>query len=177
MMLHAALLFLILPTRAPLQRNPVFTGKVVRVVSGDTMRVALIAKGYKEDGKEIGLRLWGVDSPKANEPFAAEAKQRMTKVALNRVVVVEDWGRDELGNEIGEVYVELPHKWDKRSYFSEIHGQTGPNQQIVLNDEMVASGLARRWKPSGNREFDFIERRLQQALEAAQKAKRGIWGK
>jgi endonuclease YncB( thermonuclease family) len=176
-MLHAALLFLILPTGAVPQRNPVFTGEVVRVVSGDTLRVVIRAKGYAGDGMEVGLRLWGVDAPKGNEPFAAEAKLRMSKVALNRVVIVEDWGRDELGNSMGEVSVNLPYKWDKRSYFSEIHGKAGSIQQIVLNDEMVASGFARRWKPSGIPDFDYIEARLQKALEAAQKARRGIWGK
>lgn len=93
------------------------------------------------------------------------------------MVIVEDWGKDEFGNRIGEVHVNLPGKWDKRSYFSEVHGQAGPIQQIVLNDEMVASGFARRWKPSGIQDFDFIEVRLQRALEAAQKAKRGIWSK
>jgi endonuclease YncB( thermonuclease family) len=176
-MFTLALLFATLATATPRQRNPVFSGKVLRVVSGDTMRVAIIAKGYKEDGKEVGLRLWGADAPKPNEPFAAEAKQRMAKLALNRVVIVEDWGQDALGNYIGEVYVELPAKWDKKLYLSEVRGQGAPSRQIILNDEMVASGLARRWKPSGIRDYDFIERRLQLALEAAQKAKRGIWSK
>lgn len=182
-MIRVALLFLSLPLTAspipyqPLQRNPVFSGKVVRVVSGDTVRVAIIAKGYAQDGKEVGLRLWGADAPKANEPFGADAKRRMATVALDRVVIVEDWGRDELGNCIGEVYVQLPAKWDKRSYYSDVHGQGSPTPQVILNDEMVASGLARRSKPSGIRDYDFIEDRLQKALEAAQKAKRGIWSK
>jgi endonuclease YncB( thermonuclease family) len=183
-MLRVALLFLTLPLSAyhqpdpPMQRNPVFSGKVVRVVSGDTVKVVIIAKDFPAaDGKEVGLRLWGADAPKLNEPFGADAKRRMTTLALGRVVIVEDWGRDEVGNCIGEVYLELPSKWEQRSYFTVIRGQSGPHQQVILNDEMVASGLARPSKPSGIRDYDFIEQRLQKALEAAQKAKRGIWGK
>jgi len=160
-----------------LQRNPVFSGKVVRIVSGDTMRVRLTAKGYPEDGKEVGLRIFGVDAPKLGEPFFEESKRRVSHIALNRIVVVEDWGKDEAGNYTGEVYVDLPKRFDERSFFTEIHGRGSGIQQIVLNHEIVASGLARLWKPRAGGSYAAFDERLQQALAAAQAAKRGIWSK
>lgn len=162
---------------SPGQRNPVFSGTVVSIVSGDTMRVKISAKGYPSDGTEVGLRLWGIEAPEPGKPFAKEAKARLTKLALNLTVVVEDWGTDKEGNRIGEVSADLPSKWNERSYFSEVHGKGSSTQQVVLNDEMLASGLATLSKPSGNSEFKSTERRLQAALESAQKAKRGLWSK
>lgn len=159
------------------QRNPVFSGTVVRIVSGDTMRVKVSAKGYPADGTEVGLRLWGIEAPKEGQPFAKEAKTRLSKLALKQKVIVEDWGHDKEGNVTGEVSLVLPAKWNERSYFTEIHGKTGPEQQIILNDEMLASGLATIAKSSGSVSLASTERRLTEALESAQKAKLGMWAK
>lgn len=154
-----------------------FSGTVVRIVSGDTMRVKVSARGYPADGTEVGLRLWGLEAPKEGQPFAKEAKARLTELALNQKVIVEDWGQDKAGNFTGEVSLVLPAKWSERSYFTEVHGRAGPEQQIILNDEMLASGLATLDKASGSSGLDSTVRRLKEALESAQKAKRGIWSK
>lgn len=158
------------------QKYPVYEGTVVSVASGDTIKVKVSAMGSAIDGQEKTVRLWGVESPKPGQPFAKKSKARLSQLALGLKVQVHDWGRDKDSNTVAEVLVYVPSKGSERSYFTEVGGE-GPLRAVTLNDEMVASGLATPTKPTGTHDLEAIEKRLQAALESAQKAKRGIWSK
>jgi micrococcal nuclease len=54
-----------------------FTGKVVSITDGDTIRVM-------RDGVSVPVRLWGVDCPEAKQPFGTRAKQFTGDLAFQR---------------------------------------------------------------------------------------------
>src|SRR4051794_32679220 len=111
MLAHLASALLFLVPGAP-QRNPVFSGIVSEVVDGDTIKIRL------EDKSEITLDLWGSDAPEAGQPFGPEATKQLSKLALNREVIVEYY------RPVGEVYVNLP------------------GRQVLANEWMIANGYA-----------------------------------
>ena len=67
-------------------RQEDFRGRVVTVVDGDTI-------GVLRDGREIRIRLDGIDAPESGQDFWQQAKQFMSDAAFDRIVAVT-------GNEI-----------------------------------------------------------------------------
>lgn len=75
--------------------------KVVRVYDGDTITVV-------EDGKEITIRLVGIDAPEISrkkhvpgQPFCLKAKEYLSALVLNKVVRIRFYGKDESGKSLG----------------------------------------------------------------------------
>ena len=73
-----------------------FTGKVVRVLDGDTIEV-LVEK------KPIRIRLAEIDCPEKNQPFGQVAKKYVLKIAAHEIVTVHFKTKDRYGRTIGEV--------------------------------------------------------------------------
>jgi micrococcal nuclease len=77
-------------------------GTVESVSDGDTLKVML-------DGKEIKVRLCGVDAPEKEQPLGAESKAFLEKLAANaggRVGLVET-DTDRYGRMVAEVFFVL----------------------------------------------------------------------
>ncbi len=91
-----------------------FTGKVVGVTDGDTIRVLW-------DKEEIKIRLEGIDCPESHQAFGTKAKQATSELAFGKTVTVQAKGKDRYGRTLGEII--LPD---------------GTN----LNRELVRSGFA-----------------------------------
>jgi len=99
-----------------------FSGRVVAVTDGDTIRVM-------HNGKAEKIRLYGVDCPEMGQAYGKTAKQFASEMVFGKDVTVKTHGKDRYGRTIGDVL--LP---DGRS----------------LNHELVAAGLAwwyRRYAP------------------------------
>jgi len=75
-----------------------FTGKVVRVLDGDTIEV-LVNK------KPVRIRLAEIDCPEKNQPFGQAAKKYVLKIAAQKMVLVESKSKDRYGRTIGEVFL------------------------------------------------------------------------
>lgn len=73
-----------------------FTGKVVRVLDGDTIEVLV-------NQKPVRIRLADIDCPEKNQPFGNAAKKYVLDVAAHEVVTVEAKNKDRYGRTIGEV--------------------------------------------------------------------------
>ncbi|MBF0444564.1 MAG: thermonuclease family protein [Magnetococcales bacterium] len=71
-------------------------GQVVWVQDGDSL---LIKKG----GKNIRVRLQGIDAPEKGQPFAEKAKYAAIKMAKNRNVQVVVKERDKFGRTVAKV--------------------------------------------------------------------------
>lgn len=54
-----------------------FSGRVVRVVDGDTVQVLT-------DGKMMKVRLNGIDAPESGQPFGQRSKQNLLKLAVQK---------------------------------------------------------------------------------------------
>lgn len=141
----AALFALALPGYA--QHHPVYTGKVVRVLDGRTLEIRVRSRDLPADTMAT-VWLWGIDLGKDKKQEKA-AKKLLTKLALDRNVHVDVYGKG------GWVRTE--------------------GSRTSLNAALVSAGLARRWKPSGIRDFEHHERDLENAEKEAKRKKLGIW--
>jgi endonuclease YncB( thermonuclease family) len=75
-----------------------FTGKLVKVLDGDTVEVM-------HDGKAERIRLAQIDCPEKNQPFGQAAKKYVLDVAAQKVVTVEVETVDRYGRTVGEVFL------------------------------------------------------------------------
>jgi len=75
-----------------------FTGKVIRVLDGDTIEV-LINKD------PVRIRLADIDCPEKKQPFGQAAKKYVLKIAAQKIVTVESKTKDRYGRTIGEVFL------------------------------------------------------------------------
>lgn len=91
-----------------------FTGKVVRVMDGDTIEVM-------KNGEPARIRFYGIDCPEKNQAFGQKAKQFVSALIFGEEVEIRHKGRDRYGRIIGEIIM-----------------ADGNN----LNHELVRAGLA-----------------------------------
>ena len=125
--------------------------KVVQVYDGDTVKVI-------ENGKEIIVRLVGIDAPEISrikhvpgQPFCLKAKEHLSTLVLNKVVDIKFYAKDESGKLLGEIFADRAN----------------------INIEMINAGLAEvyRGKPPHNLKIDIYR----EAERKAKKAVIGIW--
>jgi endonuclease YncB( thermonuclease family) len=91
------LLFLFLPLFS--QANgpqTTFTGKVVGVNDGDTIKVM-------REGKAVKVRLYGIDCPERKQPYGTKAKRYTSEMAFGKEVTVQIKTTDRYGRIVGEV--------------------------------------------------------------------------
>lgn len=91
-----------------------FTGKVVTISDGDTIRVM-------RNGAAERIRLWGIDCPESKQPFGTRARKFAGDLAFGMEVTVKVRDTDRYGRTVAEII--LP---DGRN----------------LNQELVRAGLA-----------------------------------
>jgi endonuclease YncB( thermonuclease family) len=128
-------------SRSPRITRP-WSDRCVGVADGDTISVM-----YK--GREVRIRLNGVDSPERNQAFAAVARQFTSDMVFGKVVTVNPTATDRYGRTVADVLM--------------------PNGES-LNEALVGAGLAwwfRRYAPNNTR--------LQELEAEARQAKRGLW--
>jgi endonuclease YncB( thermonuclease family) len=93
------LLLLLLPV---LGAAETLSGRVVRVVDGDTVYVL---DASKERHK---IRFAGIDAPERGQPFGKKSKQRMSELVAGRDARVDWYKKDRWGRLIGQVWVASP---------------------------------------------------------------------
>lgn len=107
-----------LPHNAPRSGNipapTSFTGKVVAITDGDTIRVM-----YK--GQEQKIRLWGVDAPEKTQAYGTAARNFTGDMVFGKTVTVDVRDTDRYGRWVGWI--------------------TAPDGK-VLNLELVQNGYA-----------------------------------
>ncbi len=96
-----------------------FTGKVVRVIDGDTVSVSC-SSCQKKFHK---VRLAEIDAPEKKQAFGAESTKALSDKVLGKTVVVEWNNKGRYGRIIGTIYTA-----DRN-----------------INEEMIKSGLAWRY--------------------------------
>ncbi|MEI7926321.1 MAG: thermonuclease family protein [Chloroflexota bacterium] len=132
-----------LPAGAPADAVSV---AVSRIIDGDTLDV-------RSAETTLRVRLYGVNTPERGQPCAAEATQRLTALAADRVLLVPDArAQDQYGRELRYVFTA-----DGRS----------------IDYALVAEGLAKAWREDGSRKAQLIA-----TEETARAAKTGcLWAK
>jgi micrococcal nuclease len=107
-------LFLLAAVAAAVLSGEDFTGKVVAITDGDTMKIM-------HNGVAERIRLWGIDCPEAKQAFGTRAKQFTGDLSFGQVVTVRVRDIDRYKRTVAEII--LP---DGRN----------------LNRELVRAGLA-----------------------------------
>ena len=124
-----------------------FSGKVVRVLDGDTAEVLDSTNTLHR------IRLAGIDAPEKDQPFGAKSKKALLDLVGGKVVDVESSKVDRYGRQIGKLICE--------------------NQDANL--AMINRGLA-WWYRQYAKEQSGSDRELYEAAETAAKAeRRGLW--
>ncbi|TLM69236.1 MAG: hypothetical protein FDZ69_00245 [Deltaproteobacteria bacterium] len=72
------------------------TGKVVKVVDGDTLDVF-------QDRQTVRIRLNGIDAPESGQAYGKKAKQFVLELAAQKMVKVEVFEKDRYGRSVGDV--------------------------------------------------------------------------
>ncbi|MFM8979507.1 MAG: thermonuclease family protein [Planctomycetia bacterium] len=75
---------------------PTFTGEVVAVTDGDTLRVM-------HAGREERIRLYGVDAPERAQPYSQRAKQLASSLVFGKAVQVQVLDTDRYGRSVARV--------------------------------------------------------------------------
>lgn len=130
-----------------------FTGqfKVVSIYDGDTIMVT-------ENGKEITIRLFGIDAPEISrneelpgQPFCIKSKEHLSRLVLNTIVHIKFYGKDASGKSLGEIFAD----------------------EVNINIEMINAGLAEVYRgvPAGALEITAYRAAEKKAKEDA----KGIW--
>lgn len=95
--LGAALALALVPAAA---QAAAFTGRVVRVIDGDTLVVRDDAAVRRE------TRIAGIDAPEIRQPYGVRARSRLVEIAYAKRVRVVWYKRDAYGRRVGRVFVE-----------------------------------------------------------------------
>ena len=95
-----------------------FSGKVVAVTDGDTIKVL-------RDGKETTIRLNGIDAPESNQSFGQRAKQLCSELCFGIVVTVRVMDTDRYGRLVADIVLA---------------------DGSILNRELVRLGMAWHYK-------------------------------
>ena len=109
------------------------TGKVVRVIDGDT--VVLLVAGNKQER----IRLADIDAPERGQDFSDKSRQLLSSLVAGKTVRVEYSGRDMYGRILGTVYVGRKN----------------------INEEMVRQGLAWEYRFNRNKRIKDLQAEAQ----------------
>src|SRR3954469_21357686 len=89
-------LFLLVAAAATTLLAEDFTGKVVAITDGDTIKVM-------HGGAAERIRLWGIDCPESKQPFGTRAKQFTGDLAFGQTVTVRVRDIDRYQRTVAEI--------------------------------------------------------------------------
>ena len=76
-----------------------YSGKVISITDGDTLRIL-----YR--GGQLKIRLAEIDTPERKQPWGTRAKQALSEKVFGRVVDVVEIDRDRYGRIVGRIYLD-----------------------------------------------------------------------
>lgn len=118
-----------------------FTARVSRVVDGDTLRVV------DGRGRELVIRLEGIDTPERGEPFSTQARNAARVLLVGKIAELRATDVDRYGRLVARVYVD------------------GTDTSLALVDQGMACHFTRY----------SSDPQLAQAQEQARRHGRGFW--
>lgn len=133
-----------------------YTGWVVRVLDGDTIKVL-------DGGNRVTrVRLKGIDAPEKDQPFGDESREHLASMLSGKEVRIEANSSDDFGNILGTLLVE-PVDCE------------GCKKTLDVNLSQLNAGLA-WWLPKFAHQQSKRDRKAYEAAEQqARKSKTGLW--
>lgn len=124
------------------ERGSILEGTCVGVSDGDSLILEL------PDGERVRVRLYGIDAPEKDQPFALEARKKLGYLVYDKLIRVEVLDIDQYARYVGKVYAAARY----------------------VNRFMLKEGLAWHY-----RHYAAGDAALAEAESRARAAKRGIW--
>ncbi len=120
--------------------SSVYERKVTKVLDGDSFNIL-------QQGKEIRIRLAEIDAPEHGQAMGKKSKQALEKLVAGKLVVIEEFDRDQYGRIVGHVYL----------------------KDVWINAKLVQQGHAYVYTRYA------VSKKLYEFQAEAQKYKRGVW--
>lgn len=121
-----------------------FTGKVVKVIDGDTVDV-LTTKN-----KKIRIRLVDIDAPERGQPYAEKSRQFLAALIAGKSVFVKDKGKDVYQRTLGTIYankLNVNTKMVSNGYaWAYRYKNKATNQTMVLLESQAKQKRLGLWK-------------------------------
>lgn len=76
-----------------------FTGKVVHISDGDTVRV------LDSSNTQHRIRLAGIDAPESKQAFGTKSKQALAEMIFSKNVYIKEISQDRYGRTVGQIYL------------------------------------------------------------------------
>jgi len=109
------------------------TGKIVRVIDGDTMIILM------NGNIQVRIRLADIDAPETGQEFGEKSRLYLAEMVAGKAVRIEYEERDIYGRILGTIFVD------------------GKN----INEEMVRAGLAWEYKYNKNKKIKELQKEAQ----------------
>jgi len=154
----------------PRPQNPVQIGTVLRIIDGDTFKVAL------RNGPPRSVRLHAADAPERNQPWGRESKKALESLLSGKTVeidAVKDDRYDRVvarvyvdGNDVDEWLISNGHAWVARQYAERAHDRhlcrlehdARRGRRGLWNLPSSSRAAPWEWRQRGRREFtDYSE--------------------
>ncbi|QBL10998.1 thermonuclease family protein [Campylobacter helveticus] len=117
------------------------TGKVSRVIDGDTIELLVKQEDIKQSPK-IKVRLFGIDAPEKKQAFGKEAKEYLSSLILDKEVILIINDKDKYQRTIGTILlnekdinkemVKNGYAWAYESYSTKYLAQQADAQMFKL---------------------------------------------
>lgn len=78
---------------------PVYTGKVIHVSDGDTIKILV-------NRQQLKIRLAEIDAPELHQAFGRKSKKALGNLIFGKIVTVEQIDTDRYGRIVGKVHLE-----------------------------------------------------------------------
>ena len=168
--LTAATLVVLATLATGAQTTGTFSGRVVGVLDGDSLKVL-------HDGREVDIRLYGVDAPERAQAFGSVAKRALSTLVFGKtvtvhVVDVDRYGRsvsriDVDGHDVGLEMIRGGFAWHYKQYSSDA-GYAAAERDARL----ARRGLWQDAAPVAP--WDFRRQHSTQAAPSARTTSRGL---
>lgn len=136
-----------------------FTGRVVAVTDGDTLKV------LDANNQQTTIRLTGIDAPERAQPFGQASKTSLSAMTFNREVQVVGDKLDRYGRTIAKIMVADPNCNDPQC--PKIHD--AGLMQIRMGMAWWYRHYAREQSPKDREDYEIAEFQ-------AKSQRRGLWG-
>jgi len=133
-----------------------FSGKVVAVTDGDTVKV------LDANRVEHKVRLLGIDAPEKSQPFGNASRKHLASLVAGKEIFVESAKSDRYGRLLGKIWVEPGDC-------------PGCGKTLDVNLAQILAGMA-WWYQSYASDQSAVDReRYKTAVNEARERKLGLW--
>ncbi len=159
---------------APAAISTDLSGKVIRVLDGDTIEILKVDSSGKHP---VRIRMTGIDAPEKSQPFGERCREDLASLVAGKIVRVDVRGNDRYSRQLGVIRVPVSASTAANA------GQTPAptsvptptSSEIDANLAQVSSGCAWHYKQYQKQQKPDERRLYSEAEQRARAAGLGLW--